>query len=121
MPRYKLIIEYDGAPFVGWQRQANGLSVQEAIESALFSLSGETVAIRSAGRTDAGVHAKGQVAHADLSKAWRPDVLRDALNAWLRPRPSRSFPPSASRLLSMRASPPCGGTISIASPIAARL
>ncbi len=87
MPRYKLVIEYDGAPFVGWQRQANGLSVQEAIESALYALSGETITIRGAGRTDAGVHAKGQVAHADLSKAWRTDVLRDALNAWLRPHP----------------------------------
>jgi len=87
MPRYKLVIEYDGAPFVGWQRQANGLAVQEAIESALYALSGENITIRGAGRTDAGVHAKGQVAHADLSKAWRTDVLRDALNAWLRPHP----------------------------------
>jgi tRNA pseudouridine38-40 synthase len=87
MPRFKLVIEYDGAPFVGWQRQANGLAVQEAIESALYALSGETVTIRGAGRTDAGVHAKGQVAHADLIRAWRADVLRDALNAWLRPHP----------------------------------
>ncbi len=87
MPRYKFVIEYDGAPFVGWQRQANGLSIQEAVETALRAFCGETVAIRGAGRTDAGVHAKGQVAHADLSKAWRTDVLRDALNAWLRPHP----------------------------------
>jgi tRNA pseudouridine38-40 synthase len=87
MPRYKLVIEYDGAPFVGWQRQANGLSVQEAIETALRVLCGEAVTIRGAGRTDAGVHAKGQVAHADLAKEWRTDVLRDALNAWLRPHP----------------------------------
>ena len=71
MPRFKLDLEYDGAPFVGWQRQENGLSVQEAIETALESLSGERVRIRGAGRTDTGVHALGQVAHADLSKVWR--------------------------------------------------
>ena len=87
MPRYKLVIEYDGAPFVGWQRQANGLAVQEAVETALSALCGDVIAIRGAGRTDAGVHAKGQVAHTDLAKAWRSDVLRDALNAFLRPRP----------------------------------
>ncbi len=87
MPRYKLIIEYDGTGFVGWQRQANGLSIQEAIETALAALCGEAVAIRGAGRTDAGVHAMGQVAHADLARDWRPDVLRDALNAHLRPQP----------------------------------
>ena len=85
MPRYKLTIEYDGAGFVGWQRQANGPSIQEAIEAALASTCGSEVAIRGAGRTDAGVHALGQVAHADLERAWRPDVLRDALNAHLRP------------------------------------
>jgi tRNA pseudouridine38-40 synthase len=87
MPRFKLTLEYDGAPFVGWQRQENGLSVQEAIETALESLSGERVRIRGAGRTDTGVHALGQVAHADLSKVWRADVLRDGLNAHLRPLP----------------------------------
>ncbi len=87
MPRYKLLIEYDGASFVGWQRQANGLGVQEAIEIALSAFCGERAAIRGAGRTDAGVHARGQVAHADLVKAWRAEVLRDALNAYLRPLP----------------------------------
>jgi tRNA pseudouridine38-40 synthase len=87
MPRFKLTIEYDGAPFAGWQRQANRLSVQEAIETALEALSGEKVRIRGAGRTDTGVHATGQVAHADLAKEWRADVLRDALNAHLRPLP----------------------------------
>jgi tRNA pseudouridine38-40 synthase len=87
MPRFKLVIEYDGAPYVGWQRQANGLSVQEAIETALTALCGETIAIRGAGRTDAGVHASGQVAHADLARDWRPDRLREALNAHLRPQP----------------------------------
>ncbi len=87
MPRYKLVIEYDGAPFVGWQRQANGLAVQEAIETALHAFCGERVEIRGAGRTDAGVHARGQVAHADLVKEWRTDVMRDAVNAYLRPLP----------------------------------
>lgn len=87
MPRYKLVIEYDGTPFVGWQRQTNGLSVQEVIETALKAFSGEDVTIRGAGRTDTGVHAKGQVAHADLTKDWRTDVLRDALNAQMRPQP----------------------------------
>jgi tRNA pseudouridine38-40 synthase len=85
MPRYKLTIEYDGTGFVGWQRQANGPSIQEAIETALTALCGAEIAIRGAGRTDAGVHALGQVAHADLDRNWRPDVLRDALNAHLRP------------------------------------
>jgi len=84
MPRYKLTIEYDGRPFVGWQRQANGLSVQEAIESAIESLTGCAAPIQAAGRTDAGVHAKGQVVHVDLDRDWRGDRLRDALNAHLR-------------------------------------
>jgi tRNA pseudouridine38-40 synthase len=87
MPRYKLTLEYDGAPFVGWQRQDNGLSVQEAIETALEALGGERVTIRGAGRTDTGVHALGQVAHASLVKDWRGDVLRDGLNAHMRPLP----------------------------------
>lgn len=87
MPRYKLTIEYDGTPFVGWQSQANGLSVQDVIEAAFLGACGETVGVRGAGRTDAGVHASGQVAHADVSKEWRPDRLRDALNAHLRPHP----------------------------------
>ncbi len=85
MPRYKLTIEYDGTGLVGWQRQANGPSVQAAIEAALTAITGTSVPIRGAGRTDAGVHALGQVAHADLARDWRPDVLRDALNAHLKP------------------------------------
>jgi tRNA pseudouridine38-40 synthase len=85
MPRYKLTIEYDGTGLVGWQRQANGPSVQAAIEAALAAITGTPAGIRGAGRTDAGVHALGQVAHADLLREWRPDVLRDALNAHLRP------------------------------------
>ena len=84
MPRYKLTIEYDGRPFVGWQRQANGLSVQEAVETALFGLTGAVSPIQAAGRTDAGVHARGQVAHVDLARDWQDDKLRDALNAHLR-------------------------------------
>jgi tRNA pseudouridine38-40 synthase len=87
MPRYKLTIEYDGGPFVGWQRQANGRSVQEALEEAILRLSGEDVRIRGAGRTDAGVHALGQVAHVDLARAWTAHRLREGLNAHLRPEP----------------------------------
>jgi tRNA pseudouridine38-40 synthase len=83
MPRYKLVIEYDGTPYVGWQRQDNGPSVQGAIEAAILSLAGETVSIRGAGRTDSGVHAMGQVAHADLTRDWKEHTLRNALNAHL--------------------------------------
>ncbi|NOT40776.1 MAG: tRNA pseudouridine(38-40) synthase TruA [Alphaproteobacteria bacterium] len=87
MMRWKLTIEYDGSPFVGWQRQDNGASVQAAVEQATLKLTGEAVTIAAAGRTDAGVHAFGQVAHADIAKAFAPDKLRDALNAHLRPHP----------------------------------
>ena len=87
MPRYKLILEYDGSPFVGWQRQTNGLSVQEVVETALNAVCGEAPTIRGAGRTDSGVHASGQVAHVDLEREWRVDVLRDAVNAHIRPQP----------------------------------
>ncbi len=87
MARWKLTIEYDGAPFSGWQRQDNGPSVQACVEQAILKLSGEAVTIAAAGRTDAGVHAFGQVAHADIAKALAPDKMRDALNAHLRPHP----------------------------------
>jgi tRNA pseudouridine38-40 synthase len=87
MPRYKLTVEYDGTPFVGWQRQKNGLSVQETLETALGAINGEAPTVRGAGRTDSGVHATGQVAHVDLVRAWRPDLLREAVNARLRPHP----------------------------------
>ena len=87
MPRYKLTIEYDGSPFAGWQRQANGRSVQEAIEDAVAGFSGERVTIGGAGRTDAGVHALAQVAHVDLAKDWPVDTVLDALNFHLQPEP----------------------------------
>jgi tRNA pseudouridine38-40 synthase len=87
MPRYKLIIEYDGTPFVGWQVQGNGVSVQGVLTAAVAAFSGETVHVQGAGRTDAGVHALGQVAHVDLGKVWDTDKVRDALNFYLRPRP----------------------------------
>jgi tRNA pseudouridine38-40 synthase len=87
MPRYKLVVEYDGTPFTGWQRQLNGRSVQEAVEEAIGRFSGEAVRVHCAGRTDAGVHATHQVIHVDLSKDWRTDTLRDATNAHLRPEP----------------------------------
>jgi tRNA pseudouridine38-40 synthase len=87
MPRYKLLIEYDGAPFVGWQLQGRGLSVHGALLAALQAFTGETPKLQGAGRTDAGVHALGQVAHVDLTRDWRADTVRDALNANLRPHP----------------------------------
>ena len=87
MPRYRLTIEYDGTPFVGWQRQANGPSVQEAVERAVERFCGETVRAHCAGRTDAGVHALGQVAHLDLARDWPPDTVRDAVNFHVKPEP----------------------------------
>ena len=87
MPRYKLTIEYDGAPFVGWQIQASALSVQGVLTDAVAAFAGERVSVNGAGRTDAGVHALGQVAHVDLSKEWDTDTVRDALTAHLRPHP----------------------------------
>ncbi|MBL8699773.1 MAG: tRNA pseudouridine(38-40) synthase TruA [Alphaproteobacteria bacterium] len=87
MARYRLTIEYDGGPFVGWQRQDNGPSVQAALEAALAKFTRETPETIAAGRTDAGVHALGQVVHFDLARDWEPAKLRDALNYHLRPDP----------------------------------
>ncbi len=87
MPRYKLTIEYDGTPFVGWQMQDNGASVQSVLTDAIAAFASERVAVQGAGRTDAGVHALGQVAHVDLAKEWDNDTVRDAINFHLRPQP----------------------------------
>lgn len=87
MPRYKLTIEYDGRPYVGWQRQANGPSVQQCLEEAVQAFTGDPISVQGAGRTDAGVHATGQVAHIDLATHRPADTVRDAVNAHLRPAP----------------------------------
>jgi tRNA pseudouridine38-40 synthase len=87
MPRYKLTIEYDGTPFVGWQMQDNGVSVQGVLTEAIAAFSGERVTVSGAGRTDTGVHALGQVAHIDLGKNWDAGNVRDGVNFHLRPQP----------------------------------
>jgi len=87
MPRYRLVLEYDGTPFVGWQLQHNGISVQGVLTAAVAAFCGESVHVQGAGRTDAGVHALGQVAHIDLAKPWDTGTIRDAINAHLRPQP----------------------------------
>ena len=87
MTRYKLTIEYDGAPFAGWQIQAEQTTVQGVLTLAVAAFAGESALVQGAGRTDAGVHARGQVAHVDLAKDWDTDTVRDALNAHLRPHP----------------------------------
>ena len=87
MPRYRLLIEYDGRPYNGFQLQAAQPSVQGSIERAVTAFCGEAARVVAAGRTDTGVHATGQVIHVDLAKDWRPEVVRDALNAHLVPEP----------------------------------
>ena len=88
MPRYRLTLEYDGRGFVGWQRQDNGLGVQQALEEAVRAFCGESTKVQGAGRTDSGVHALRQVAHIDLEKEWATDTIRDAINAHLREIPA---------------------------------
>ena len=87
MSKYKIIIEYDGTEFVGWQSQDNGSSIQKSIEDAIGKLSNEKVTVFGAGRTDSGVHAKGQVAHFEISKNLAADNIRDGINQYLRPLP----------------------------------
>jgi tRNA pseudouridine38-40 synthase len=85
MPRYKLTLEYDGTGLVGWQRQANGVSVQQVLETAVERFCGERITVHGAGRTDAGVHALGQAAHIDLPREASPEVIRNALNHHVKP------------------------------------
>ncbi len=87
MPRYRITIEYDGTPFVGWQSQAEGVSIQGALQEAIAKFCGETVVVKGAGRTDAGVHALGQVAHIDLEKSWDAFRVQEAVNFHLKPHP----------------------------------
>jgi tRNA pseudouridine38-40 synthase len=85
MPRYKLTLEYDGSGLVGWQRQPNGLSVQEILETAFERFAGRAITVHGAGRTDAGVHALGQTAHVDLAQPYQPEEIMGAVNYHVRP------------------------------------
>ena len=87
MKRWRLTIEFDGRPFMGWQRQDHGPSVQQSLEEAIFRMTGELAAVHAAGRTDAGVHALAMSAHAEIAKSLTPHRLRDGLNALVRPQP----------------------------------
>jgi tRNA pseudouridine38-40 synthase len=87
LPRYRLTLEYDGTPFAGWQWQAGQMSVQQALETAIEQFSGEAITVQAAGRTDAGVHALGQVVSFDLARVWDPFRIREALNYHLKPHP----------------------------------
>lgn len=84
MPRYRLVIEYDGTPFVGWQRQENGLSVQQALEEGIERFAQEPATVFAAGRTDAGVHALGQVVHVDLERNWTAEKVAESVNGTMK-------------------------------------
>jgi tRNA pseudouridine38-40 synthase len=84
MPRYKMIVEYDGTGFFGWQSQRNGRSVQESVEAAITAFTGEDRRVQAAGRTDSGVHATHQVIHVDLDKEWSSFTINEAMNAHLK-------------------------------------
>ena len=86
MPRYRLTLEYDGGPYRGFQAQGDLPSVQGTLEAAILSFSNEAARVHVSGRTDTGVHATGQVVHFEIERTWRTDVIRDALNAYLRER-----------------------------------
>ena len=118
--RWRLTIEYDGGPFMGWQRQDHGPSVQQTLEEALQRMTGEQAAVHAAGRTDAGVHALAMTAHVDVVKSLTAHRLREGLNALVRPHPSRCWRSSRSRTTGTRASPASAGAIFIASSTAAR-
>ena len=87
MTRYRLTVEFDGRPFMGWQRQAHGPSVQQAVEEATTAVTGETAVLHAAGRPDAGVHGRAMAAHVEIAKPITPYRLKEALNALLRPAP----------------------------------
>jgi tRNA pseudouridine38-40 synthase len=87
MTRFRLTVEFDGRPFMGWQRQAHGPSVQAAIEEAILSITGETAVVHAAGRTDAGVHARAMATHVDIIRDFTPFRLAEAINAVIRPHP----------------------------------
>ena len=87
MPRYRLVVEYDGRPYVGWQIQGTGLTVHDRLVEAAGRFCGKKVSIQAAEPTDAGVHALGQVCHVDLTRDWDEDGVRDGLNAHLPPHP----------------------------------
>ena len=87
MPNYKITLEYDGTNYVGWQRQENGSSIQQLVEEAIAKLSKQKITLFGAGRTDAGVHARGQVANFELEQNFDTDTIRDGINHYLRPQP----------------------------------
>jgi tRNA pseudouridine38-40 synthase len=87
MPRYKLLVEYDGRPYKGFQAQGDLPTVQGSIERAILAFSGQSLRLTAAGRTDTGVHATGQVVTFDLDKPFKPGTVRDAINAYLTPEP----------------------------------